>query len=247
MDLFSVIGGFALAARMVGQIETVAFCEREAYAQRVLKKHWPDVPICDDIHNLKGNDYGPIDLVTGGYPCQPFSFAGKRRGEDDDRHLWPEMRRVIEECRARWVVCENVVGHISMGLDTVLTDLETIGYTAWPVVIPACAIGAPIISERVWILAEAASGSTQSSGSQCNEWRLQAQVLRKGRHSNHFEAEPCADRVADGIPSRVDRLRGLGNAIVPQVAAALLSKIVEVHFGTVARHNSDYPEHNSGD
>lgn len=142
IDLFSGIGGFALAAHWMGW-ETVAFCERDPFCQRILAKHWPTVPIHPDITTL---DYGALpsaDLVCGGYPCQPFSTAGKRKGADDDRALWPAMLAVITAVRPTWVVAENVAGHISMGLDDVLASLEDSGYTTWPVVIPACAVGAP--------------------------------------------------------------------------------------------------------
>ena len=322
LDLFSGIGGFALAARMTGSIETVAFCEREAYAQRVLKKHWPDVPICDDIHTLKGNDYGPIDLITGGFPCQPYSLAGKRGGNDDDRALWPQMLRVIREARPTWIIGENVPGIISMALDGVLADLEREGYTCETFLLPACAVDAKHRRNRVWIVGyserperraqcgareglegqnrlsqrqESPSGVgiasedvADSTGErlqkrQRQDWKQNAGSIRqggmdalrdsaatananggrqsqcaelngseaqdtanghsRGRHADGCSSparwlpEPDVGRVAHGIPSRVDRLKGLGNAIVPQVAAALLSKIVEVHYGAVARHN----------
>jgi len=152
LDLFSGIGGFALAARWVGW-ETVGFCEIEPYCQKVLRKHWPDVPIYDDVRELTGETVGSVDIITGGYPCQPFSVAGKRRGEADDRHLWPEFARLIRELRPRWVVGENVAGHIGMGLDEVLSNLEGLGYTWETFVIPACAVNAPHRRDRVWTVA----------------------------------------------------------------------------------------------
>lgn len=187
LDLFSGIGGFALAARMTGNIETVAFCEREDYAQRVLKKHWPDVPICDDIHTLKGNDYGPIDLVTGGFPCQPYSLAGKRGGNDDDRALWPQMLRVIREARPTWIIGENVPGIISLALDGVLADLEREGYDCETFAIPACAVDAKHRRNRVWIVAHAdhglrrqddgsMGGSEGESRSEAQGWSLQERM-----------------------------------------------------------------------
>ena len=151
LDLFSGIGGFALAARWVGW-ETVGFCEIDPYCQKVLRKHWPDVPIYEDIRELDGRTVGYIDIITGGYPCQPFSVAGKQRGEADDRHLWPEFAQLIREIRPRWVVGENVAGHISMGLDNVLADLEGFGYTWEAFVIPACAVNAPHRRARVWFV-----------------------------------------------------------------------------------------------
>ena len=151
LDLFSGIGGFALAAQWAG-IETVAFCEIDDFACKVLNKNFPCVPVHRDIRELDGSLYAGIDLITGGYPCQPFSTAGKRKGADDPRHLWPEMFRVIQQARPTWVVCENVAGHISMGLDAVLADMEGIGYAGQAVVIPACAKDAPHERKRVWII-----------------------------------------------------------------------------------------------
>lgn len=113
LDLFSGIGGFSLGLERAG-MQTIAFCEIDPYCRRVLRKHWPGVPIFEDVRTLRGEDVGPVDLVCGGYPCQPFSTAGKRRGTADDRHLWPEMLRVIDETRPTWVCGENVAGLISM-------------------------------------------------------------------------------------------------------------------------------------
>jgi len=112
LDLFSGIGGFALAAQMVGGIKTAAFCEIDPWARQVLAKNFPGVPIHDDVKTLNPNDYGTIDLITGGYPCQPFSVAGLRRGEEDYRHLWPVMRGIIADARPRMVLCENVAGRL---------------------------------------------------------------------------------------------------------------------------------------
>ncbi len=156
LDLFSGIGGFALAARWVGW-ETVGFCEIDPYCQKVLRKHWPDVPIHEDIRELDGRTVGHVDIITGGYPCQPFSVAGKRRGKADDRHLWPEFARLIREIRPYWVIGENVAGHINMGLDDVLADLEGLGYTWEAFVIPAVAVNAPHRRDRCWIVGHATS------------------------------------------------------------------------------------------
>ncbi|MFC0331693.1 DNA cytosine methyltransferase [Paenibacillus sepulcri] len=138
-------------------METVVFCEQKPFPQRVLHKHWPAVPIIDDVHDFtKGRldelGIGTIDLVSAGYPCQPASFAGKRRGEEDDRWLWPEVRRVLSEVRPRWFIGENVFGHVSLGLDTVLTDLEDDGYAAEAIVIPAAAVYASHRRDRVIVL-----------------------------------------------------------------------------------------------
>ena len=154
LDLFSGIGGFSLGLERTGGFETVAFCEIEEFPRKVLAKNWPDVQIYDDVKKLRGADIdGPIDVICGGYPCQPFSAAGKRRGKADDRHLWPEFSRLVDEFRPAWVIGENVAGHISMGLDDVLADLEAKDYTCRTFVIPACAVGASHRRDRVWTVA----------------------------------------------------------------------------------------------
>ncbi len=153
LDLFSGIGGFSLGMEAAG-FETKAFVENEPYCQRVLKKNWPETPIHSDIKDFTGDEYaGTIDLITGGYPCQPFSVAGKQLGEEDERHLWPEMLRVIRAIRPRWVVCENVPGHINLGFDTVAAQMEAEGFAVWPFLVPACSVGAKHKRERLWIIA----------------------------------------------------------------------------------------------
>ena len=159
VDLFSGIGGFARGLEATGHFRTTCFVEQDPYCQAVLKHHWPDVPILDDIKNAKAFDFPDVrpDLVCGGFPCQPFSQAGRQRAQDDPRHLWPEMLRVIRELRPTWVVGENVVGLIKLGLDEVLTDLEGEGYATRTFNLPACAVGAPHIRQRLWIIAHADS------------------------------------------------------------------------------------------
>ena len=156
LDLFSGIGGFSIGLEKAG-FETVAFCEIEEYPRAVLKRHWPDIPIYGDVRELTGKQLradGIIpDVIVGGYPCQPFSLAGDRRGEEDDRHLWPEVRRLVKEIRPAWCIFENVAGHITMGIDEVLSDLEAENYSARPFVIPACGVDAPHRRDRVWIVA----------------------------------------------------------------------------------------------
>jgi len=165
LDLFSGIGGFALAAQWTG-FETIGFSEIDPYASQVLKKHWPTIPNHGDINAVPTVR---CDLITGGFPCQPFSLAGKRRGKADDRHLWPAMRDVIGRCRPAWVLGENVPGIIGVELDQVLADLESLGYRVQPFVIPACAVDAQHRRDRVWIVANARSlesGRLSSSGEQ---------------------------------------------------------------------------------
>lgn len=149
LDLFSGIGGFSLGLERAG-MQTVAFCEIEPFSQKVLRKHWPEVPIYDDIRTLDFN--GTVDVICGGFPCQPFSVAGKRKGKTDDRHLWPAMFSLIKKHRPSWVIGENVAGLINMALDDVLADLEGEGYTCQTFVIPACAAGAPHRRDRIWIV-----------------------------------------------------------------------------------------------
>lgn len=159
LSLFAGIGGLDLAAHWAG-IETAAFCEIDPFCREILAKHWPGVPIFGDVKKLtkealRDAGVGPVDIICGGYPCQPFSCAGQRRGAADDRHLWPEMYRVIREIKPAWVVCENVAGHVSMGLDDVLVDLESAGYAAQAFIIPACSVGAPHKRDRVFAVAYA--------------------------------------------------------------------------------------------
>ena len=164
LDLFSGIGGFSIGLESVG-METVAFCEQNAYCQKILAQHWPTLPIHSDITELSGYEYrGSVELVCGGFPCQPFSVAGERRGKEDDRALWPEMLRVIREVAPRWVIGENVSGIIPMELDNVLSDLEGEGYTCWTFVLPACAVDAQHRRDRVWVIAHTNSES-ESDGS----------------------------------------------------------------------------------
>ena len=166
LDLFSGIGGFSIGLEQAG-FETAAFCEIEDYPRAVLRKHWPDTPIYRDVKQLTGERLradGIIpDVIVGGYPCQPFSVSGRQRGEEDPRHLWPEVHRLIRELRPRWVLCANVGGHIKLGLDEVLSTLEAEGYTVWPFIIPACGVDAPHKRDRVWIVADSDSDRLQGA------------------------------------------------------------------------------------
>ncbi len=172
LDLFSGIGGFSIGLEKAG-FETVAFCEIEEYPRGVLKRHWPDIPIYKDVRELTGEQLradGIIpDVIVGGYPCQPFSLAGVRRGEEDNRHLWPEVRRLINEIRPTWCIFENVAGHITMGLDEVLSDLEAEEYAARPFVIPACGVDAPHRRDRLWIVAHSNRSSDRRTSRQYEE------------------------------------------------------------------------------
>ena len=178
LSLFSGIGGLDLAAEWAG-IETVGQCEWAEYPTKVLEKHWPDVPRWKDIRTLTGESFyertgkRTVDIISGGFPCQPFSVAGKQRGKEDDRYLWPEMVRVIKELRPTWVVGENVAGIVRMALPDILSELETCGYRTRTFLIPACAIGARHRRYRVAIVgyseynglsSAAVTGGTQKTG-----------------------------------------------------------------------------------
>lgn len=265
LSLFSGIGGIDLAAEWAG-MQTVAFCEREPFPQKVLKKHWPEIPIYDDVRTLTKarletdgiiGDGRTIDIISGGYPCQPFSHAGQRKGQDDDRHLWPEYFRLLKEIKPRWVVGENVAGHISMGLDDVLSDLESAKYSARAIVIPAAAVGARHRRERVFVVAYTygerelqqkgiieelwgrigdssafmahSSGELSSESRSTWEWWKQpsdgSMFGRNGYDPDYWSTEPRLGRMAHGIPDRVDRLKSLGNAVVPQQIYPIMASI----------------------
>lgn len=349
LDLFSGIGGFALAARRVGW-ETIGFCEIDEYCQKVLAKHWPGVPIYDDIEKLsyaegvlwqeivgdesngyvpsderlpgEGHFIGPVDIITGGFPCQDISYAGKGAGIEGERSgLWTELARLIGDIRPRYAVLENVAALLNRGLDRVAGDLAQIGYDAEWYCIPASAVGAPHRRDRAWIiaypngdrlrnehqheteqpeLAQPADDGAQErmadtdrrgrEGERQQKHREQqrpsrgepdrrdprrrrdremgnadqprlerwlGESLREctgeraawqagalpdtgcrsgegpgseivgGSLASWWFSEPAVGRVAHGIPRRVDRLRALGNAIVPQVAEVIFRAINE--------------------
>ena len=162
-SLFSGIGGFDLAAEWSGW-ENLFNCEWEEFPRKVLKHHFPNAKQYEDIKDFNSTDYnGRIDVLSGGFPCQPFSTAGLRKGTEDSRHLWPEMLRIIRECQPRWVVGENVRGlvnwagkdgRVGMVFETCCSDLENLGYSVQSFIIPACATGAPHRRDRVWIVAK---------------------------------------------------------------------------------------------
>ena len=206
LDLFSGIGGFSIGLEEAG-FETAAFCEIEDYPRAVRRKHWPDTPIYRDVRQLTGEQLradGIVpDLLCGGYPCQPFSVAGRQRGEEDPRHLWPEVHRLIRELRPRWVVCENVSGHIKLGLDEVLSTLEAEGYTCWPFIIPACSVDAPHKRDRVWIVAHADSSSDRRTSRQYEEADGKVSQRDNGRFFDQ-SGEVCA-AMADSDSDRPQR------------------------------------------
>lgn len=310
IDLFSGLGGFALAARMAAGFRTVCFSEVDLYASAILRKHWPDVPNLGDIKRADFRPYAGATVLTGGFPCQPFSLAGKRRGTADDRNLWPAMLKVIARTKPDWIIGENVAGFVTMELDSVLASLEAKGYSTLPIVIPACGADAPHRRDRVWILAnaarnrlerskgkngesvrrslsesrvdavrggEASSNAESQRGGEAGEHRSEQseeraigsgevilshsendrlrrrEQFKKGSqgqgnvsNSNGKSARWVAEsrgehcvwkpesgilRVAHGIPCRLERIRALGNAIVPQVAQGIFEAIKAIEYG----------------
>ena len=295
LDLFSGIGGFSLGLERTGGFQTVGFCDNDKKTHLVLKKHWPNVPIYDDVSTLKGSDLGTIEIITGGFPCQDLSVAGKGAGLEGARSgLWWQFHRLIKEAQPRWVIAENVSALRSRGLDQVLRSLDQIGYDAEWHCIPASAVGAPHQRDRIWILeyhrhggwrhfgtaqeghntqrerttdSDSIGGPGGQSASVADSdcvWQLQSErsqqdkwgrasdsgeplahtggeglerlgirtvstesqesmpascgrVVRKISVSDFWKVEPELGRVADGIPNRLDRLKQLGNSLVPQI------------------------------
>ena len=327
LDLFSGIGGFALAADWIWKEdhEIVTFVEIDKFCQKVLNKHWPSVPIHSDIFALDGNQYEEIDLLTAGFPCQPFSCAGKREGTRDDRYLWPETLRIIKEAKPSWILLENVTGLLGILepeslseveckeielflkakdqdnhsrtiiriyrriIGRIISDIKEAGYLlpestdGTPIipVVPACSLNAPHRRDRVWIVGNAKCPRRSSreihngniietlQSKETNSPKSKNRFARKGidsdaerirqvgsdsrknkRKSRRFIPSKCNreneqwieswDRnwievasefcgVDHGLPDRVDRLRSLGNAIVPQVAKMIMKSIKEVN------------------
>ena len=274
-SLFSGIGGFDLGLERAGmRIEWQV--EIDDYCRAVLGKHWPHVPCHADITTIDWEWIPRVDLVCGGFPCQPFSAAGKRRGKEDDRYLWPEVVRCLAVVRPTWFLGENVYGLLHLGIEQMYADLEALGYQVAILGIPACAVDAPHLRKRIWILAHHAgvphrksvtgeSGRQIQQSGECSISRVVAdatqllqyrsgdtgetrrsksadssesipnpheqsvgRATKSWRQHSQWPTEPNVGRVADGVPSRVDRLKGLGNAIVPQIAEALGRMIVEV-------------------
>jgi DNA (cytosine-5)-methyltransferase 1 len=278
IDLFSGIGGFALAAdKVFGKVDHT-FVEWDPFCQSILKKHWPKSEIYGDIRqfiadaNSKGwegnwtkhetercdgqcdrarEDEKPF-LLTGGFPCQPFSHAGRRKGTSDDRYLWPEMFRVIQIFQPTWVIAENVRGLVTwndgMVLETVCADLESEGYEVQPIIIPAVSVGAPHRRDRVWIIANRRCEYGESRNSQRMEAKKTKRSTRAEAHKRSSEypwerdwrevaLATCYDGVDDGLPRKMDgatisaarhrkeRLKACGNAIVPQVAMEIMKSI----------------------
>ena len=255
-SLFSGIGGLDLGLERAG-MKVIWQSEIDPYCNKVLKKHWPEVP---NYGNIKEIDWSTIprpDVVCGGYPCQPFSTAGKRRGTDDPRHLWPWVRTAISELQPRYAILENVRGHLSMGGLQVIGELAEVGYDAEWRVVSAAGLGAPHRRDRIIIVAypnntrkRAPGGDMERQRETSSAERSNARNELSGRGANvahpnsrrreqcqpetkplswtsgsgkrnyaeWWQVEPNVGRVVNGVSARVDRLKGLGNAVVPQVA-----------------------------
>jgi DNA (cytosine-5)-methyltransferase 1 len=213
LDICSGIGGFSLGLEATGGFDTVAFCEFDDFCCKVLNKHWPNVPIYKDLKEI-GNDPARIiqefDLICGGIPCQPFSLAGKQKGKEDDRHLWPYMYAIVKSKKPTWVIVENVGGFVNVALDDVCLDLETQGYATQSFIIPACSVEAPHKRDRIWILgkimANAHDTGDRTPGSKADGdrqetiegWQEQSQ-LGSSRSSNDV-ADPklvSSDSISD--------------------------------------------------
>lgn len=256
LDLFSGIGGFALGLRWAGGFETIGFCEIDPYCQAVLRKHWPDVPIHDDIRTLDASAVGPVDVITGGFPCQDVSLAGRRGGLAAERSgLWSELARLVGELRPRYIIVENTPGLLSLGMDRVLRDLASLGYDAEWHCIPAAYVGTDHPRDRLWIVAHSDGGlhvtqrrPTEPSSqvvedapyAVCEGLSLRSHAGENGRDAPIFAArvglainaapafsrehrghKPVLGRGVHGVPNRVDRIRALGNAVVPQIPEIL--------------------------
>ena len=259
-SLFSGIGGFDLGLERAGH-EIVWQVENDAYCRKVLAKHWPDVSCYEDVHGCGVHNLEKVEVICGGFPCQPVSVAGKQRGQNDERWLWPEFARILRELRPRYALVENVPGLLVRGLGDVLGDLAVLGYDAEWGNISAASVGAPHLRKRIFIVAhtdESGLEGLDGNGSTFTPHSLQADPRPAcsppeevaategagcearggygmgigdrscgdeglsagpcGEEGGHWAVEPNVGRVAHGVPARGDRLRALGNAIVPQVA-----------------------------
>jgi DNA (cytosine-5)-methyltransferase 1 len=228
LDLFSGIGGFSLGLERAG-MRTVAFCEIDPFCRRVLARHWPDVPCYEDIRTVTTGNGIVADVICGGFPCQDVSRAGavhkQRLGlRGPDSGLWAEFARIIGDFRPRYAIVENGSDLLNLGLGDVLGDLAALGYDAEWHCIRAAAVGLPHRRDRTWIVAypnrerlAGQHGQGQSAGNGGRSCDAQSRPILTSIRSKDWIPEPDVCRVADGFPNRVDRLRSLGNAVVPQI------------------------------
>jgi len=237
-SLFSGIGGLDLGLERAG-MEIVWQVENDPFCCKVLKKYWPEVLLLGDVKEIDFTTLPAVDLICGGFPCQPVSCAGKRKGDADERWLWPEMFRAIRELRPKFSLLENVPGLLERGLSTVLCDLASIWHDAEWETLPAAAFGSPQLRYRVFIVAYP-QGSIEN-GKVFRQDRIgQPQIKLRDCRSNTrrnyeglwgLEPKSRVVRMADGISLDVDnRLKALGNAVVPQVAEWIGRRIMEVSY-----------------
>ena len=248
LDLFSGIGGFSLGLERAG-MRTVAFCEIDPYCRAVLRKHWPEVPIHEDVRKLTDADVGPVDVICGGFPCQDISQANiGGLGLDGQRSgLWREFARLIGEIRPRYALVENVAALTFRGLLDVLGDLAEIGFDAEWHCIRASAVGLPHGRERIWIVAypaqERREGAEYGPRESDITRRLRAQIPATGSHAistQQFRDEVRAAefvRTSNGLPGRTYRIAALGNAVVPQIPEIIGRAIIEAE-AMIVRPNS---------
>jgi len=225
LDLFSGIGGFSYGLELASsKFKTVQFVEVNEYCRRIIQLRWPGVPVHDDIKTFTARP-GEYDLVTAGWPCQPWSKAGKQLGAEDDRDLWPEVRRLIKAARPQWFLGENVraIVEAPMGLDRCLSDLEDIGYDTRAFIVPALGVDARHIRDRLFVTACRMADARAPGLPLPQQGKLPVaqrdEERRTAPQPHWWPAEPNVCRVAYGLPRRVDRLRSLGNSVVPQVVA----------------------------
>jgi len=211
LDLFSGLGGFSLGLERTGRYKTVAFCEIDKYCTLLLQKHWKGIKVYNDVKKItkEGFEADGIespDIITGGFPCQPFSVAGKQKGTSDDRHLWPEMFRIIKAFKPRFVIGENVPGIVNIQdgvvFETVCTDLESQGYEVQPFNIPAAAVGAPHQRKRIWIIATLADSVSNDE---------RREISRSDEEKGRVQEEHRSKDSASGIFSRTSEIRKSNN------------------------------------
>lgn len=244
LDLFSGIGGFSLTGKWAG-FETIHFVEKDLFCQKVLKKNFPNIPIHDDIKTFYCSN--KIDLLTAGLPCQPFSVAGKQKGRDDDRYLWPDTLRIIRESKPSFVLLENVPGIIKLELDNIIDDLEREAYSVSQYLIPASAAKAPHKRERIWIVAYCnrkrcfyGNGDRERRQLQNylnrnvapiqSEWeKFKPKSWETYEVENWLQYNASHGRKNDGLSTKLDvnRIKSLGNSIVPQVVYPIIKFIYD--------------------